>query len=148
MTEITARDIHSFIEDYATMMNAGVAGEAPEATRLAALFAQDFIAASPAGMMAGRNEGLGEIIAQGIEGYRKMGGTAFVAEHVAVDELAPASFMATVDWQFDYRRPGDGRTGSIAFTNRYFVSTADGTPKIFAWITPDEQAALAEHGLG
>jgi hypothetical protein len=55
--------------------------------------------------------------------------------------------MATIGWRFDYRRPKDGKTGSVRFTNRYFITSAMGSPKIFAWITPDEQAALREHGL-
>jgi hypothetical protein len=55
--------------------------------------------------------------------------------------------MATVAWRFDYRLPKDGKVGSIGFTNRYVITTAYGSPKIFAWVTPDEQAALRERGL-
>ena len=40
------------------------------------------------------------------------------------------------------------RTGQqIPFTNIYFLQIRDGTPKIFAWITPDEEKALKEAGL-
>ena len=140
-------DIRAFMADYAAHMDEGTRTGQTDGIFLADCFASDFIGASPIGVMAARNEGLADILSKGIEAYRQMGGTAFVAERIDVEELAPNSFMATVAWRFDYRRPKDGQTGSIGFANRYFISTATGSPKIFAWITPDEQAALREHGL-
>jgi hypothetical protein len=35
----------------------------------------------------------------------------------------------------------------VTFTNFYFITIASGEPKIFAYVTPDEQGAMAEHGL-
>lgn len=140
-------EIRAFMADYAHRMDAAVGGGVADADVLAACFASDFVGASPAGVMAGKNQGLAEVISGGIAGYRQMGGTGFAADRIEVEELAPNSFMATVGWRFDYRHPTDQSTGSIGFTNHYFISTAGGSPKIFAWITPDEQAALREHGL-
>ena len=140
----TTDDVTSFISDYAEHMNSGVQSGTVDGAFLARCFAEDFIGASPAGVMAARNEGLADILTRS---YRAMGGTAFVAEDIEVEELAPQSYMATVGWRFDYRRPADGEAGAIRFTNHYFVNTSGGDPKIFAWITPDEQAALREHGL-
>ena len=143
----TPDEVSGFMAEYAGRMNAGVRDGRVDAPLLAGCFAADFIGASSGGVMAGRNEGLAEVIAGGTEAYRRMGGLAFVAEHIDTQELAPNSFMTTVSWRFDYRRPADGQLGSITFTNRYLISTAQGGPVIFAWITPDEQAALREHGL-
>lgn len=143
----TTDEITNFMANYAERTNDGIRGATVDSAFLAGCFAADFIGASPAGVMAGKNQGLAEFLAKGIDAYREMGGTAFVAESIDTQELAPNSFVATIGWRFDYRRPKDGKTGSVRFTNRYFVTSAMGSPKIFAWITPDEQAALREHGL-
>jgi hypothetical protein len=140
-------EIAAFMAKYAERMNDGVRSGVVDSAFLEGCFAPDLIGASPSGVMAGKNQGLAETLAKGTDAYRQMGGTAFVAERIDAEELAPNSFMATVGWRFDYRRPKDHTVGSISFTNRYFVTTATGKPKIFAWITPDEQAALREHGL-
>lgn len=144
---LTPDEVSDFMAEYARLMNAGVRDGSLDADFLAGCFAAEFIGAGPGGVMAGKKEGLTEAIAGGADAYRRMGGLAFVAEHIDTQELAPNSFMTTVRWRFDYRRPADGRLGSIGFTNRYLVSTAQGRPEIFAWITADEQAALREHGL-
>lgn len=39
------------------------------------------------------------------------------------------------------------KTRAVMHSNRYFMNFAGGTPKIFAFITPDEAAAMQEHGL-
>jgi len=35
----------------------------------------------------------------------------------------------------------------IVFANRYFLAIRKGVPKIFAYVTGDEQALLKKHGL-
>ncbi|RYE09447.1 MAG: hypothetical protein EOP22_09230 [Hyphomicrobiales bacterium] len=145
--EISAEDVEAFMQGYAEAMDSGVKSGKPDGKLIACHFAADLIAASPAGIQAASSKGLAAVVEQGIASYRAMGGAAFVAEAIAIEELAPTSFMASVGWRFDYKRPKDGKEGSVSFTNRYFVNSADGSPKIFAWITPDEQAALKQHGL-
>jgi hypothetical protein len=66
---------------------------------------------------------------------------------VKVGELDDFNAYARVDWEFDYERPGDGRRGTIAFQNTYFLNFATGEPQIFAYVTPDEERAMKEHGL-
>ncbi|MNR62005.1 hypothetical protein D3C85_1839030 [compost metagenome] len=51
-----------------------------------------------------------------------------------------------MDWDFAYTNRA-GKSGHVTFTNFYFVTTADGTPKIFGYVTPDEEKAMQEHGL-
>ena len=53
--------------------------------------------------------------------------------------------LVRVDWEFDYQRPKDGLKGTIAFQNIYQLAT--GEPKVFAYITPDEEQAMKDHGL-
>ena len=66
---------------------------------------------------------------------------------VKVTELDDYNAMARVDWDFAYQRPKDGRRGNIVFQNLYFLNFATGEPKLFAYITPDEEQAMKDHGL-
>lgn len=111
-------------------------------------FADYFVGSSPAGVRGGANDAeLRAMIPRGFEAYRKMGGKRMAVTGVDVTVLDDLHVMATIGWVFDYVRPGDGKSGSVAFTNRYFLTYASGAPKVFAYITPDEQAAMREHGL-
>lgn len=55
--------------------------------------------------------------------------------------------MADVDWDFAYTDKA-GKSGHVTFTNFYCITTAGGAPKIFAYVTPDEEQAMKDHGLG
>jgi len=137
-----------FFFAYGRLMDEGVKTGKPDAEALKNCFASYFVGASPMGIMGGEaKDDFGDIIVAGIENYRRMGATEFVAEEVAITPIDDLHAMARVFWLFGYRRPSDGRTGTIRFENVYFVSLVGGDPKIFAWVTPDEQAVLREHGL-
>lgn len=60
-----------------------------------------------------------------------------------MDEL---HFMTKVNWSALYRKK-DGKEVTIDFSVIYFTQMQDGSPKIFAYITGDEQKALKEYGL-
>ena len=63
-----------------------------------------------------------------------------------VIELDHCHAVADVDWDFAYTNKA-GKSGHVTFTNFYFVTIADGMPRIFAYVTPDEEEAMQEHGL-
>lgn len=138
----------AFFIEYGRLMDRGVKSGHPDAEALEACFANYFVGANPTGIRGGeRGEDFGDIIAAGVENYRRMGATEFTAEEVAVTPIDTLHAMARVFWRFGYKRPIDGLTGTIRFENVYLISFIDGAPKIFAWATPDEQAVLKEHGL-
>ncbi|QCI67413.1 hypothetical protein [Phreatobacter stygius] len=111
-------------------------------------FAPFFVGASPKGVFGGASEAtFRKAIPQAFQRYRDAGGNRFEITHIAVTELDDCNVMARTDWEFGYRRPNDGVVGTIAFQNLYFLNFADGRPKIFAFITPDEDQAMREHGL-
>lgn len=113
-----------------------------------ACFAPFFVGANPRGVMGGANdETLRQMIPRGYEHYRAVGGTRFEMTGIEVTVLDPFNVMARTDWAFGYSQKTDGKEGEITFQNIYFLNFADGDPKIFAFITPDEQAAMEEHGL-
>lgn len=137
-----------FMRRYGALMDEGVRTGVANGEELAAMYAEYCVGSSPAGVFgAGLDDGFGQMVSEGVANYKRMGGTAFVVESVVVEPLNEAHDLARIGWRFDYSRPADGNTGTIRFENIYFVSRVGAEPKIFAWVTPDEQAALEEHGL-
>lgn len=143
------RDLKRFFEAYAKRSNDALQDPPVEdVDGTVGSFAPYLVESSPQGVMGGANdEAFRKLIGQGFAKYREVGGTAMRVTGVDVTELDDANAMATVDWEFDYRRPKDGKTGTVGFTNRYFLNLAGDAPKIFAYITPDEQQAMQDHGL-
>ncbi len=137
-----------FMRRYGALMDEGVKSGTVRSEELAAMYAEYCVGSSPAGIFGARmDDGFGQMISAGVANYKRMGGTAFVAETVAVAPIDELHDLARVGWRFDYTRPADGNAGTIRFENVYFVSRAGASPRVFAWVTPDEQAALKEHGL-
>ena len=136
-------------EAYSRRSNAAIQPDAKiDPLEFAAVFASYFIGVSPVGVVGGPNDSkFPQNIVQGFQHYRKIGGTRFEIVGIDVERLDDLNALVKADWEFDYRRPADGKSGTIAFRNIYFVTLAEGEAKIFAWITPDERKAMAEHGL-
>ena len=106
-------------------------------------FAPFFVEASPKGVQGGANDAaFRKAVPEGFGNYRKVGGKAMRIARIKVTDLDDCN-----DWEFDYERPADGRKGTISFQNIYLMNFADGAPKIFAYITPDEEQAMKDHGL-
>ena len=142
-------DLKSFFEVYAKRSNDALKSPPREdVDGVVASFAPFLVESSPRGVMGGANNAeFKKLIAQGFAKYREVGGKVMRVKGVKVTELDDANAMATVDWEFDYERKKDGKHGTVGFTNRYFLNVAGDAPKIFAYITPDEQQAMKDHGL-
>lgn len=111
-------------------------------------FAPFFVESSPVGVHGGpNNDQFRKMVPEGFAKYREVGGKAMRITGIETTKLDDLHEMARVDWEFDYERPSDGKSGTVAFQNIYMLSFADGTPKVFAYITPDEQQAMKDHGL-
>jgi hypothetical protein len=54
--------------------------------------------------------------------------------------------VAHVAWTATYARR-DQADAAIDFDVHYFVQKLDGEPKVFGWVSGDEQALLREHGI-
>jgi hypothetical protein len=139
----------TFFADYAKRSNDALR-EPPveDIDGIVGSFAPFFVEASPRGVHGGSNGAEFRIaLSQGFARYREVGGKAMRVTRVKATELDNLHVQARVDWEFDYVRRSDSRNGTIAFQNIYFLSFATGRPKIFAYITPDEQRAMKDHGL-
>lgn len=110
-------------------------------------FAPYFVESSPKGVMGGANDArFRDMIPKGFARYRAVGGRHMTIKGIRVIELDNLHAVADIDWQFDYVNR-DGKSGQVTFTNFYCVTIADGTPKVFAYMTPDEEQAMKDHGL-
>lgn len=110
-------------------------------------FASYFVESSPRGVVGGANDGgFRDMIPKGFAHYRAVGGKHMTIKGIQVIELDRLHAVADVDWQFDYVNK-EGKAGQVTFTNFYFVTIADGSAKVFAYVTPDEDQAMKDHGL-
>jgi hypothetical protein len=99
------------------------------------------------GVVSGRNdERLLEAMAQGYERYRAMGMKEVRARGLRISPIDRRHCVAHVAWTATYAREGRPDT-SIDFEVHYLVQELDAGPKVFGWVSGDEQALLREHGI-
>jgi len=110
-------------------------------------YASAFIAASPAGVVAGKNDDqLGRIMEQGYKRYRATGTKEMRLRDVRLSLMDEHHCVAHVAWTAIYARQ-DAPDISIDFDVHYLVQKLNGEPKIFGWVSGDEQALLKEYGI-
>lgn len=138
--------VRTFFERYESFFNRSLCGEA-DMDEGAALYASEFIAASPAGVMTGKNDDqFREAMAEGYGRYRAMGTKAMRLRDVRLSPIDDLHCLAHVAWTATYAREGRADV-AIDFDVHYFVQTQDGAPKVFGWASGDEQALLRKHGV-
>ena len=115
--------------------------------QVASSYASAFIAASPAGVSVGQNdEQLKQTMQLGFEYYRQIGTKDMRLRNVRIAPIDERHCLAHVAWTATYERANDSDV-SIDFEVHYFVQQLKGTPKIFGWVSGDEQAVLKQHGI-
>lgn len=138
--------VRTFFERYERLFNRSLGGEA-DMDEVAALYASEFIAASPAGVMGGKNDDrLKQAMAQGYARYRAMGTKEMRLGHIRLSPIDEYHCLAHVAWTAIYARK-DQPDVPIDFVVHYFVQKLDGEPKVFGWVSGDEQALLKQHGV-
>jgi hypothetical protein len=105
------------------------------------------IAASPAGVVAGKNDDqLRQVMAEGYARYRAMGMTEIRLRNVRLSAIDDHHCVAHVAWTAAYSSQ-DQPYVAIDFDVHYFVQKLDGEPVVFGWVSGDEQALLRTHGI-
>jgi len=138
--------VRRFFERYESVFNRSLAGDT-DMKEVAALYASEFIAASPAGVMTGKNDDqLKQVMAQGYERYRAMGTKEMRIRDIRFSPMDEHHCVAHVAWTAHYARK-DGPDVTINFDVHYFVQKLDGEPKVFGWVSGDEQALLRQRGI-
>jgi hypothetical protein len=137
--------IEQFFEAYEKRFAEGLAGDAV-AEETAKVFADFFVEASPMGIIGGKNDQeFRDRVPKGYDFYRSIGITKMEIRQLDITELNELHHMVEVYWESFYEK--DGQPGSIEFSVIYFLQHLNGTLKVFAYITGDEQAVLKERGL-
>jgi hypothetical protein len=146
---ITTRDVDEFFAAYGRRSNDALRHPPIEDFEgMIASFGPFFVAASPRGIMGAATDGaFRDALAKGFARYRAIGGTSMEVSKVEVETIDDFNVIAKVGWRFAYDRPKDRRRGLMEFTNFYFLNKSDGPLRIFAAVTPDEEAALRQEGL-
>ena len=141
--ETAVRDLFA---RYQRFFNRALAGDV-DLDEGTSFYASAFIAASPAGIVAGKNdEQLGQVMEQGYERYRATGTKQMRMRDVRLSPMDEHHCVALVAWTAIYSRQ-DAPDISIDFDVHYLVQKLNGEPKIFGWVSGDEQALLKEYGI-
>ena len=138
--------VREFFERYESSFKRALDGEI-DMDEVASLYASEFIAASPAGVMTTKNgDQLKQVMAQGYAHYRAIGTKEMRMRNVSLSPIDEHHCVAHVAWTATYTRK-DQADVAIDFDVHYFVQKLDGTPKVFGWVSGDEQALLRKHGI-
>ena len=138
--------VRAFFRRYETLFNQSLGGTA-DMDEVAALYAPEFIAASPAGVLAGKNDDqLRTAMAQGHARYRAMGTWEMRIRDFRISPMDDHHCVAHVGWTATYARKDQPET-AIDFDVHYFVQQLNGEPKVFGWVSGDEEALLRRHGI-
>ena len=138
--------VRKFFERYESSFNQSLGGDM-DMDEVAALYASEFIAASPSGVTTGKNDDqLKQVMAQGYAHYRAIGTKEMRIRDVRLSPIDNHHCVAHVAWTATYARI-DQLDVAIDFDVHYFVQKLDGEPKVFGWVSGDEQALLRKHGI-
>jgi len=138
--------VRKLFERYESCFKQSLGGDM-DINKVAALYATEFIAASSAGVMAGKNDDqLERILAQGYARYRAIGTKEMRIRSVRLSSIDDHHCVAHVAWTATYSREKRPDV-AIDFDVHYFVQKLNGEPKVFGWVTGDEQALLRKHGI-
>jgi hypothetical protein len=138
--------VRKLFERYERFFKRSLGGDL-DVDEVASLYASDFIAATPAGVMTGKNDDqLKQVMAQGYAHYRAIGTKEMRIRNVRLSPIDEHHCVAHVAWTATYARK-DQTDIAIDFDVHYFVQTLDGVSKVFGWVSGDEQALLRKHGI-
>jgi hypothetical protein len=138
--------VKALFDRYESVFNRAIGGDA-DLEALGSLYAPEFIAASPAGVMAGRNDDqMKQAMTQGYTHYREIGTQEMRIRDIRVSPVDDHHCVAHVAWRAIYARPDLPET-AIDFDVHYLVQKLAEDAKVFGWISGDEQALLKERGI-
>lgn len=140
--------LKKFFSEYEERMNKALT-DSPEVDveATANAFADCFIEASPKGVMCGKNDEQFRIqIPKGLEFYRAIGTKAMKIIDLDIHSLDDFHAMVKVYWRAEYKKK-DNTKKVIDFDVIYLLQILHSAPKIFAYITGDEEKVLQDKGL-
>jgi len=141
------QSLRTFFDQYAARFNRSLSGEEVDPKEVADSFAPHFVEASPLGVSGGKNGLIFRwMIPRGFAHYKKIGATSMRIADLAIEAIDPLHSLVRVHWDSHYTKKSGGDE-RIEFDVTYLMHFQRGAPKIFAYITGDEEALLREHGV-
>ena len=138
--------LRSFFERYASVFRRALQGDG-DMNEVAGLYAPAFISSTPAGVSTGTNdERLKQAMTEGYARYRDQGMTDMRLRGLRVSPIDERHCVAHVAWTATYARKDKSQT-AIDFEVHYFVRDQNAEPKVFGWVSGDEEALLKKHHL-
>lgn len=142
----TLQFVNAFFSEYETEFNIALHG-APDAETTASLFAECFVEANPSGVSCGKNDKeFRKAIPQRYAVYKNAGITEMKIISQDITLLNDIHALDRVKWRA-FCETKDGKKMEAEFETIYLVHINNGEPKIFAYITGDEQKTFKEKGL-
>lgn len=146
MAGMTEAEVEDFFGRYERVFRESLAGNL-DPQEAGSFFAPEFIAATPAGVMAGRNDHtLAEALSAGYDRYRAIGTREMRIRGVRLSPIDDHHGLVHVAWTAVYDR-GAAAPVAIDFEVHYLLQSLGEGPRIFGWISGDEQAVLEAHGI-
>ena len=137
------QQLEKFFAAYEQRFNDVLNDKPADVDATAAAFAEYFVESSPVGVMGGKNdEKFKEQIPKGNEFYKQIGTLSMKIGTLDITQLDDFHAIAKVHWLSSYKG-----NKNIEFDVFYIMNLAGDSPKIFAYITGDEQKVLQENGL-
>jgi len=138
--------VRMLFERYESLFNRALGGDV-DMDEVASLYASEFIGAAPAGVMTAKNDDrFKQVMAQDYTRYRAIGTKDMRIRNIRLSSIDDRHCVAHVAWTATYARK-DQPDVAIDFDVHYFVRRLNGEPKVFGWVSGDEQALLREHGI-
>lgn len=139
-------DVRTLFERYERLFNQAL-DDGVDMDEIASLYAPEFIGASPAGIRTAKNgDQFKQEMVQGYAHYRAIGTKHMRIRNIRLSPIDDHHCVAHIAWTATYDRKGQ-RDVAIDFDVHYFVQKLEGEPKVFGWVSGDEQALLKQHGI-
>jgi hypothetical protein len=142
----TMISIDDFFGRYASTMNNALFGAENNASAMAEFYAGFVVSAHPAGISGNRNDAqFMQSLEQNMDFYRK---TGIISMNIASKEVLPLNdscVMARVNWRSFYENGSS--SGELSYEVVYLLRMELDGPKIFAYVTDDEEEELKKHNL-
>lgn len=114
---------------------------------MAELYAPEFIAASPLGVLTGKNDaGFRQALSGGYEQYRRIGTKEMRVRGIEMSRIDELHCVAKVAWTASYD-VSNGQRINIDFDVHYLMQELNGKLRIFGWISGNEQELLKQYGV-
>lgn len=143
---MTKDALEKFFQRYERFFMQSLIGEI-DGDEMSELYAPEFIAASPLGVLAGKNDaGFRQALSDGYEQYRKIGTKGMRVRGVEMSQIDDLHCVANVAWTASYEVANNQKV-DIDFDVHYLMQELNGNLRIFGWISGNEQELLKQYGV-